>query len=215
MIQLHWRLLAALIVGLAGGAAAMAAGAPGAARVLIGWNLGAAAYIGLMWSLFMTASEAKVRARAAQQDESRGVLTALVVAAILASLAAIVDSLIGVKGESVFAHNLVTALAALTLISSWVVLQSVFVVHYAHRHFQEIMDHGPDAGFMFPGQAPKTYMDFAYLAICVGATAQISDPSIPTTRLRNLVTAHAVTSFFYNTAVLAVGINILSGLIGH
>ena len=49
----------------------------------------------------------------------------------------------------------------------------------------------------------------------MGAPAQISDPSIPTTRLRNLVTAHAVISFFYNTAVLALGINILSGLIGH
>jgi uncharacterized membrane protein len=33
--------------------------------------------------------------------------------------------------------------------------------------------------------------------------------------LRNLVTAHAVTAFFYNTAVLALGINILSGLFGH
>jgi uncharacterized membrane protein len=142
-------------------------------------------------------------------------LTVLVLAAILASLAAIIVSLISVKGQSDAAKNLVTGLSALTLLTSWVVLQSIFVVHYAHRHFQDLKEYGPEAGFMFPGQEPKTYMDFAYLSVCVGATAQISDPSIPTTRLRNLVTAHAVISFFYNTAVLALGINILSGLIGH
>jgi len=215
MIRLHWRLLMAVVVGLVGGALASVAGAPMSTRALIGWNLGALAYIASMWALFVTSSEVDVRARAGRQDESRGVLTVLIVAAILTSLAAIVDSLIVVKGESATAKMMVTGLAALTLVTSWAVLQSVFVVHYAHRHFQDIADFGPDAGFIFPGQPCKTYMDFAYLAVCVGATAQISDPSIPTTRLRNLVTAHAVTSFFYNTAVLALGINILSGLIGH
>ena len=215
MIRFHWRLWMAFAVGLVGAALASAVGAPGPTRALIGWNLGAVAYIGAMWVLFLTTPEAGVRARAGRQDESRGILTVLVIAAILASLAAIINSLIVVKGESALAKTMVTALAALTLLTSWVVLQSVFVIHYAHRHFQDIEEYGPDAGFMFPGQAPRNYMDFAYLAICVGATAQISDPSIPTTRLRNLVTAHAVTSFFYNTAVLALGINILSGLIGH
>jgi len=38
---------------------------------------------------------------------------------------------------------------------------------------------------------------------------------VPLWTLSNLVTAHAVTAFFYNTAVLALGINILSGLFGH
>jgi len=215
MLRFHWRLLVAVALGLTAFALADVFKAPVSARALIGWNLGAVVYAGSMWSLFVTASESTVRSRASRQDESKGVLTILIVTAILASLAAIVDSLISVKGESAAARNVVTALSAVTLLTSWVVLQSVFVVHYAHRHFEDIKGFGSKAGFIFPGQEPKTYMDFAYLAVCVGATAQISDPSIPTTRLRNLVTAHAVISFFYNTAVLALGINILSGLIGH
>ncbi|HEY5071190.1 MAG TPA: DUF1345 domain-containing protein [Caulobacteraceae bacterium] len=215
MIAFHWRLVLAVIVGLAGFGLATAFGAPGPARALIGWNIGAAAYAAVMWRLFLTATEEKVRARAGRQDEGRGVLTLLVVVAILASLGAIIDSLILVKGHSAAARGLVTSLAALTLVSSWVVLQSVFVVHYAHRHFEDLAEHGPGGGFLFPGDPPRTYLDFAYLSICIGATAQISDPSVCTTRLRNLVTGHAVTSFFYNTAVLALGINILSGLIGH
>jgi uncharacterized membrane protein len=215
MVVLHWRLVLAACLGLAGLALATAIHFPSPARALIGWNIGAVSYVAAMWTLFVTASETSVKNRASRQDEGRGMLTFVVLAAILASLAAIIVSLMSVKGQSDAAKNLVTGLSALTLLTSWVVLQSIFVVHYAHRHFQDIKEYGPDAGFMFPGQEPKTYMDFAYLAVCVGATAQISDPSIPTTRLRNLVTAHAVISFFYNTAVLALGINILSGLIGH
>ena len=99
--------------------------------------------------------------------------------------------------------------------TSWFVLQTLFTGHYARRHFQDVEEKGDKGGFQFPGDPPTSFMDFAYLALCVGATAQVSDPGVKTTRLRNLITAHAVTSFFFNTAVLALGINILSGLLGH
>jgi len=99
-----------------------------------------------------------------------------------------------------------------TLLISWLVLQSVFVAHYAHRHFQTLEEGDGAEGFIFPGQAPRTYMDFVYLAICVGATAQVSDPGVATTRLRNLVSVHSAIAFFYNTTVLAVGVSILAGL---
>jgi len=200
----HWRLALGLTVGLLAWAAVWRLNAPFAARALIGWNVGALVYIAAQWRLFLAAAEDEVRLRAARRDEARGVILLLIIAA-----------LIQIKGESAAIHALVTGLAALTLASSWLVLQTVFVSHYAHRHFQAIEAGGQSAGFLFPGQAPRTYLDFAYLAVCVGATAQISDPSVPTTALRNLITAHAVTSFVYNTAVLALGINILSSLIGH
>ena len=215
MFSVHKRLLAGAALGLAGWAIASALGAPSGARALIGWNIGAAAYLAAVWAIFIRADEAEVRERAARQDESRGVILVLAVLAIVASLAGIVVALASVKGQSAEARTLVTALAGLTLISSWFVLQSLFVAHYAHRHFQEVDAGGDHRGLCLPGDPPRTYMDFAYLAMCVGATAQVSDPGVQTGALRNLVTAHAVTSFFYNTAVLAVGINILSGLIGH
>ncbi|HZK98614.1 MAG TPA: DUF1345 domain-containing protein [Caulobacteraceae bacterium] len=214
-MMIHWRLALGLVVGLAAWFAASQFGAPLSTRALIGWNAGAVVYIAAVWTLFIRAPEAEVRLRAARQDEARGVITLMAIAAIAASLGGIVSALIQTKGESAVTHGLVDSLAALTLVTSWVLLQSIFVSHYAHRHYQAIEAGGQGAGFMFPGNAPRTYMDFAYLAICVGATAQISDPSVPTTPLRNLITTHAVTSFAYNTAVLALGINILSGLIGH
>ncbi|MHB8530427.1 MAG: DUF1345 domain-containing protein [Caulobacteraceae bacterium] len=214
-LSFHWRLLVAAAVGIASGIVARAVGGPGPAAILIGWNAGAVVYLAAAWRLFLTAGEAEVRTRAARQDESRGVILALVLMAIAASLGAIIAALIQTKGQSAGQRQLVLALAVLTMASSWFVLQALFTAHYAHRHFQAVEARGAGAGFLFPGDPPASYLDFAYLAICIGATAQISDPSVATTPLRNLVTTHAVTSFFFNTAVLALGINILSGLIGH
>jgi uncharacterized membrane protein len=215
IMRMHWRLYLGLAIGAGVWAGAWALNVAGSARALIGWNTGAAVYLLLVWIVFLRADEAEVRLRCGRQDESRGVILALVIVAIAASLAGIVAALISLKGELPATRTLVTALAALTLVTSWAVLQSVFMAHYAHRHFQSLEARGSAGGFYFPGDPPRSYLDFAYLTVCVGATAQVSDPGVQTTPLRNLVTAHAVTSFFYNTAVLALGINILSGLIGH
>ncbi|MGA0600608.1 DUF1345 domain-containing protein [Caulobacter sp. KR2-114] len=213
-MKLHWRLGLGALIGVASWAAAILLGAPAPERALIGWNAGAAIYLLSVWRLFLTADEAHVRAAAAVQDERRGVILALALGAVAAALVAIVAALVGKGHRSPDASAAIAALSALTLITSWLVLQSLFASHYAHRHFQAVAEHGEAAGFKFPGDPPRGYMDFVYLAICIGATAQVSDPNVTTSRLRNLVTAHAAISFFYNTAVLAVGINLLSGLVG-
>jgi uncharacterized membrane protein len=210
---IHWRIASGALVGVGVWIALALAGWVDDAQPLIAWNVGASVYLVLIWRLFLGADEAEVRQRAAKLDEKSGVIVMLVLLAIATSLAGIVAALIQFKGETAATRVLTTALAGLTLLSSWTVLQSLFTCHYAHRHFQALDADLP--GFTAPGDAPRTYLDFIYLAICIGSTAQISDWSVPSTPLRNLVTVHAATSFFYNTAVLALGINILSGLLGH
>jgi uncharacterized membrane protein len=209
------RLLFGAVTGLLGWLALRTLGVPTQSAVLCGWNLGAAAFLAAIWRLYLTASEDDVRERAARQDESSIVIVVLAGLAIAASLAGVFWALQQSQKQTAATHHLVVILAAATLVSSWFVVQSLFVSHYAHRHFQALRARGDQAGFLFPGDPPTGYLDFAYLAICVGATAQVSDSGVQSRQLRNLVTAHAVASFFYNTAVLALGVNILSGLLGH
>jgi uncharacterized membrane protein len=213
--RFHPRLWIGVALGLAAWSLAARLGITGISGILLGWNLGALVYLAAMWRLFLTAGEADVQRYAESYDESPVVIASLTGVAIIASLVGVYAALSSSHGQSFAARALTTPLAGLTLISTWFVVQSLFVAHYAHRHFQALAMKGPSAGFLFPGDPPRGYLDFAYLAICVGATAQVSDPGVQSRPLRNLVTAHAVTSFFYNTAVLALGINILSGLIGH
>lgn len=207
----HWRLFAACLVGVAAWGMARMLGAPKASHLLIGWNLGAVSYLALTWRLFLKADEKKVRSMAAREDEGRSVLLMIVLAAIVASLWAVIDAMIAAKTSGSSAKAVIASLAGATLVLSWLVLQSVFVLHYAHRHFGE--GEGKD-GIGFPGEPASTYMDFVYLAFSVGATFQVSDNSVLTSKLRRLVTAHAATAYFYNTAILALGINIIASVVG-
>lgn len=207
----HWRLLAGCGAGLAAWVAAFSLHAPRGSHLLLGWDVAAIIYLALTWRMFLRADEAEIRDRAAKEDESRPVLLLIVLAAIVASLGAVVDAMLAARTAHDAAKAMIAASAGATLILSWLVLQSVFVPHYAHRHFGDGKGKG---GIDFPGEPPSSYMDFVYLAFSVGATFQVSDNSILTSRLRRLVTAHAATAFIYNTTILALGINIIASVVG-
>jgi uncharacterized membrane protein len=208
-ITRHWRIGAGVVAGVAGWLGAARVGWPGAAPALMGWVVGAAVFLGLSWRLFLIADEERVRSRAAQEDEKTPVLLLVILAAVLASLVGIVMAMIEARTGTTVEKGLIAGLAVLTLISSWLVLQTVFVIHYAHRYFGG----APNEVFGFSGDPPKSYMDFVYLSFCIGATFQVSDMTVNTTRLRNLITAHAAAAYFFNTAILALGINIIAGLL--
>lgn len=209
------RLLIGLAAGLLASGAASLAGASLPTAGLAGWNLGAAIYIVLSWRLFLRAEEAEVRKRAAEEDETRGAILVMVVAAVAASLAAIVWLLATVRSASPLERETAPAMAILTLVVSWLAMQTIFVLHYAHRHFAAPERDGSARGFGFPGEPARTYRDFIYLSFCIGATFQVSDPEVRRSALRNLVAAHSALAYFYNTAILALGINIVAGLIGR
>jgi uncharacterized membrane protein len=212
LLWAHLRLVIAAAVGLAAVAAAGAVPALRHHGWLFGWDLGALTYLALVWREFLSADEKDIRTRAALHDEKSGVLMALVLALIAASLAGIGEALIAAN-EFGPRDKLVSAiLVATTLVLGWVVLQSVFAAHYAHRHFVESA-RKPEAGFGFPGEAPACYLDFFYVAFSVGATFQVSDTNVGSSRLRKLVTTHAAAAYVYNTAILAVGINLLAGFV--
>jgi uncharacterized membrane protein len=101
-----------------------------------------------------------------------------------------------------------------TLILGWAIVQTVFALRYGHRYFGDgDHDGASDEGIKFPGEAPRTYHDFIYMAVCIGASAQVSDFNITTTPMRRLVTLHSLLAFFFNTMILALGINILASVI--
>jgi uncharacterized membrane protein len=190
--------------------------APFAAAPLIGWNATAATYLVGVGVLFVTNDAPLVRARAQQQDENRTVLMTSILAAVAASLGAMVLTLHDSKaaGKAGLPPWLM-GLSVSTLVLSWLVVQSLFTLHYAHRYFADRdRDGTDDGGIDFPGQKPTSYRDFLYVAVCIGATCQVSDFNITTSRFRQLVTVHALVAFVFNTMVLALGVNIIGNLMG-
>jgi uncharacterized membrane protein len=213
----HWaRIAAAVLAGVAAAGLAYGALKLAGATALIGWDAAAVVYLLGVGFLFLTNDEAKVRARAKLEDENRAVLMSLILLAVAASVGAMVVALhdahaVGKGGLPPW----LVALEGATLVLSWLVVQALFTLHYTHRYFGDRnADGSDDGGIDFPGEPPRSYRDFLYVAICVGATCQVSDFDITTGRFRNLVTVHALISFAFNTTVLALGINIIGNLVG-
>jgi uncharacterized membrane protein len=211
----RWRVLLAATLGLAGFLAARAEGLALGLAGLVGWNIAAAAYLVTTLTVIWRASEAQVRATAAAEDEDAWVTSAMIVSAIAAGFAATIAAMHEAKASAPAAHAWAAALSVSTLALGWLSMQALFTLRYAHRYFAGDDGEGPDdPGVQFPGHPPTTYHDFLYMALCVGVSGQVSDFSITTGAFRRLVTLHAGLAFFFNTAVLALGINILASIIG-
>jgi len=161
----------------------------------------------MFWS-----SHEKMRARALQHDEGSAVVLFLVVTAALMCVGAIVAELAVVKdlhGVLRYAH---IALSVLTIVSSWAFTQVMFALHYAHDYYATEV-RGQHGGLDFPGGQPPDYGDFLYFACVIGTSGQTADVSFTSRRMRRTGTLHCVMAFFFNTTLLALTINIASGLL--
>lgn len=188
------------------------------AATLIGWNAAAAGFVIPAFWIMVTSTEEDLRRRARVEDTDRYVLMSLVLAAVALSFAAIVFALKEAKPGPGRTPEpaLILGLSVLTLVLSWLVVQCLYALRYAHRYFgDQGGDGAPDGGIQFPGGAPSSYQDFLYVSVCVGATCQVSDVNITSTKYRNLVTSQALVAFVFNTMVLALGINIIGNLMGQ
>jgi uncharacterized membrane protein len=180
-------------------------------RVIIGWNLGACLYLLLSARMMFWSSHERMRKRALQHDDGRIMALILVVTAAIMCLGAIVAELAVVKevhGTLRYAH---IGLAALTILSSWAFTQVMFALHYAHD-FYSSEARGGTGGLDFPGGHEPDYGDFLYFACVIGTSGQTADISFTSRVMRRTGLVHCVLAFFFNTTVLALTINIASGL---
>ncbi|MFM2036306.1 MAG: hypothetical protein RL459_1571 [Pseudomonadota bacterium] len=180
-------------------------------RAIIAWNLGAGLYLLLAMKMMFWSSFEKMRTRALQQDEGSAVVLILVVAAALACIGAIVAEMAVAKnlhGEERYAHM---ALAAITIASSWAFTQVMFALHYAHDYYATV-ENGNHGGLDFPGGHPPDYGDFLYFSCVIGTSGQTADVSFTSRKMRRTGTVHCVLAFFFNTTLVALTINMASGL---
>jgi uncharacterized membrane protein len=183
-------------------------------RTAIAADFGAAIYLVFSVYLMQACGSTELRRRAAVQDDGAAVILLLVVVAVALSFWTIFGVLSEAKQATGMDKALHVWLAAATILLFWLVTQIAFTFHYAHEFYQP--DEGPEpfeGGLAFPGSGPPDYWDFFYFSTSIGAASQTSDISIRTKSLRRLVTLHAILSFFFNTAVLALAINIGASLI--
>ncbi|MDE2362559.1 MAG: DUF1345 domain-containing protein [Hyphomicrobiales bacterium] len=232
------RLFVAIAVGACVGfAAPEAAGV--VARVLIGWNAAVVSYIAAVLYSMRDASPPDMRYRAQLLDDGRLTVLALCVLAGVAAIAAIVVELGLAHDAHGVEKAWRLCLAGCTILSAWFFIHTEFALHYAHEFYLERVLTGAEAeaptdldgdiddddlelakktsddprgGLIFPGTKQPTYSDFAYFSFIIGVASQTADVEISSRPMRRVSLAHSILAFFFNTAILALTINIVAGL---
>lgn len=179
---------------------------------LLAWNIAGITYLALIGALMRTSNPEDMHRRALDQDSGRKTVLTLVITSVAISFAGIVVELVEAKtmfGELKSGH---IALAIASVAVSWTFAHVMFAQHYAHEYYEAVLSDKP-GGIEFPGEPSPDYTDFIYLAITIGTSGQTSDVSFSSRPMRRLATVHSVFSFAYNTALIALGINIASGLL--
>lgn len=180
-------------------------------RALIAWNAFAMLYMALAAHMAGQGGVEKMRRRALVQDEGSHFVLLLVVVAAVAVLLAIGSQLSTVKELHGLSKTWHVALAALTLVSSWLITQTLFALHYAHD-FYASRARGEADGLVFPGTSEPVYSDFMYFASVIGTSGQTADVSFTNPAMRRVGLVHCVLAYFFNTTVLALTVNIAAGL---
>jgi uncharacterized membrane protein len=162
------------------------------------------------------ATHESMRRRAQQLDEGRNAVLLLSVVAALGSLVAIVFELYNLKREPPDIVALHIGLALSTIISAWSFVHVIFTEHYAHGYYRDFdkAEEGKGKGLRFPGQPHPDYLDFLYFSFTIGVANQTADTDVVSRGMRVLVLIHSVISYFFNTIILALTINIAAGMLG-
>ncbi|HEY9418544.1 MAG TPA: DUF1345 domain-containing protein [Candidatus Udaeobacter sp.] len=209
-----------LVLGLVAGGAVFSASrghVRSASAAIAGWNAFAVVVLALDWLTILTTPLRKIRELAQQQDLSRFLIFLFVVVTACAALFA-VGFLVNVKKSPAGAYFVIHLLLTLsTVIFSWMLVHTVFGLRYAHTFYGDSDQpgvHQHAGGLIFPGDRPPDYFDFAYFSFVVGMTCQVSDVQITSRRMRRLTLVHSILSFGFNSIILALLINIVSGLLG-
>ena len=178
-----------------------------ATRWLVGWDIGVLVYLSAALYTMFASDVARIRRRAAEEDEGQLGMLVLTVAAAVASLGAIVAEL-GMGDGGRQPADIV--LASLTIVLSWAFIHVIFALHYAH----EFYDEEAGGGMAFPGDDKEPdYLDFVYFSFVIGMTSQVSDVGVTSKPIRRMVTAHGIISFLFNVALLALTVNIAASLL--
>lgn len=162
----------------------------------------------IVTGLFLTKqTPERMRKRSDFEDEGIFVISVITLVAVSLSLGAIF-SMLHSDGK------LEPPLLAFSLVGvplGWFTFHTVMASHYGHLYYLPERDSKKRAdvgGLEFPGTKEPGAWDFLYYSFVVGMTAQVSDVQVKDANMRKATLLHGIISFFYNTVILALAVNV-------
>lgn len=196
------RLVESLLAGVGGGAVALRWWGLTDA-LLVAWVLATTVYLVRSWWSVWPLDARSTAQLATREDPGRAVSDVILLWIAAASVVSVVVVMFGSQQRTPGR----TALGVLSIAGSWGVVQTVHLLRYARLYYTE-----PDGGLDFHDDRRPAYRDFAYVALVVGTTFQVSDTDVTDQAIRSTIMRHGLMSFGYSTVVIATTINILGSL---
>lgn len=178
------------------------------AATLIGWDVAALLLITWIWLVVGRLSPEESKTHAREEDTSIRLTEVIVLAAGVALLAAVGMALIRAGRATGDTKAYLITLGILSVALSWGLVHTVFTLRYARTFYSE-----PVGGIDFNEDDPPNYLDFAYLALTIGMTFQVSDTNLTTKAIRRIALSHALLSYLYGAVIVALVINVVSSLL--
>ncbi|WP_199560826.1 DUF1345 domain-containing protein [Mucilaginibacter hurinus] len=166
------------------------------------------------WTTILSCEASQIRKTAKRQDTGRTAISVFILVASSISfiaLAILMGSIKGFGKDGLTGHII---LAITSVLSAWLLIHTNYIFRYAHLYYSGV--HGNQdttGGLDFPEDTEPDYLDFTYFSFVIGTTSQVSDVSITSKRIRKVVCLHGILSFAFNTIIVALSINIISGLV--
>ncbi len=179
-------------------------------RFILAWDLTALLYVTLIMWMIRGSTVDDCHDHAALNDEGDWAILLLVIASVAVSFICIAVELPALKSphRSLWLGVFITGL---TVALSWAFTHTVFTLHYANVYYRPDED-GP-GGLLFPGEREPDYRDFLYYSFVIGCASQTADVATVSRAMRHLTMVHGIVSFAFNTAILALTINVGASLL--
>jgi uncharacterized membrane protein len=196
-----------LLIGAAAAATAWHFIRP-AAALLLGWDVAAVIYLGMVWTVVYRMNADKTGRTAGREDPSTLVAEIVVVTASTAALVAVGFALVRAGQAAGGTKAMLIGPGTVSVVVSWLVVHTVYMLRYARSYYSE-----PIGGIGFNEQDRPAYLDFAYFSFTIGMTFQVSDTNITAKGIRRLALQHALLSYLFGAVILATAINVVASLL--
>ena len=202
-VRVAWSSALGVVVGLI-----VSQFTPWQAALLIGWDAAALSLITWILVAVWGLDAEQSKAHASREDTSIGLSELIVLSSGVALLAAVGLALVkaGQASGGTKAYLITVGLVSVAL--TWTLVHTMFTLRYARTYYLR-----PVGGIDFNEEDPPTYLDFAYLALTIGMTFQVSDTNLTTKSIRRIALGHALLSYLYGAVVVALVINVVSSLL--
>jgi uncharacterized membrane protein len=174
---------------------------------LAAWDCTALVFVVAIWRRLAPLDAAGTAGLARREDPSRATADLLLIGASLVSLLAVGLVLVRSNQMQALDKGLLVGVCVLSIVLAWGIVHTVFTLRYARLYYG-----GKPGGVDFNEDDLPVYSDFAYLALTIGMTFQVSDTDLQTKEIRRLALRHALLSYVFGALIIATTVNLVAGL---